>query len=92
MTQREMVQAIATAIHTEIRIEELTPSAARQMFSQHIPEAYVDVLLASLAKHDGVPDMVTDDVPSILGNPSRDFEAWVHENGIISYDLRWDAL
>jgi uncharacterized protein YbjT (DUF2867 family) len=89
ITQREMVQTIATAINTDIRIEDLTPSDARQMFSQHIPEVYVDVLLASLAKHDGVPDMVTAEIPNVLGRPARDFEAWVHEK--VEY-FAWPAL
>ena len=80
ITQREQALVIAEAIGRPIRVEELTPAAARDWYATFLPAWVLDATLGYWAATDGVPYQVTDEVERITGRPARTFAAWARDH------------
>ncbi|GAB2633044.1 SDR family oxidoreductase [Kribbella swartbergensis] len=81
LTQAEQVETIARVIGKEMRIEELTPAAARQsMLDLGADATLADSSVAYWASLVDTPEPVTRTVPRLTGRPALTFAEWAQEH------------
>jgi hypothetical protein len=76
----QQVEAIAAAIGTAVRFEELSREQALSEMSQRMPTAIALKLLDYMAKSVHTPPLVTADVERVLGRAARPFAQWAHDH------------
>lgn len=77
LTQAEQVEAIGEVIGRALRLEEITPHAARQQMLGIMPPQIVDLLLDTWARIADQPATVTNTVEEVTGAPAHTFRDWV---------------
>lgn len=80
ISQMQQVEAIAAAIGTAVRFEELSREQALSEMSQRMPTAIALKLLDYMAKSVHTPPLVTADVERVLGRAARPFAQWAHDH------------
>ncbi|WP_432994812.1 NAD(P)H-binding protein [Dactylosporangium sp. CA-233914] len=80
VTQRRQAELIAAAIGRPVRVEELTPEQARQVYATIVPEWVLDATLGYWAATDGVPYEVNDLVRRLTGRSARTFAQWARDH------------
>jgi len=80
LTQQQEVEIISTVIGKPINVEKLTPDQARESMVKFMPPQFVEAMLSLLAKADGVPAQVSDEVQKITGKKARTYAEWVQSH------------
>ncbi len=80
LTLSAQVQAVGEAIGRPLRLEEVSPEAARQAMLQRVPEQIVDTMMELQAKSVGREAFVTDTVEKVTGRPARTFAQWAADH------------
>ncbi|WP_424528822.1 NAD(P)H-binding protein [Sphaerisporangium viridialbum] len=80
LTLSAQVRAVGEAIGRPLRLEEVSPEAARQAMLQRVPEQIVDTMMELQAKSVGREAFVTDTVEKVTGRPARTFAQWAADH------------
>ncbi|HEV2855182.1 MAG TPA: NAD(P)H-binding protein [Thermoanaerobaculia bacterium] len=78
LSQREQVVTLGEGIGRPLRLEEISPEAARHEL--RFPEAALNMLLHAWAAAIGQPALVTSTVEEITGRAARTFRDWVADH------------
>ena len=81
LTQSDQVRLVGEATGRPLRLEEISPEAAREaMTSQHIPDFVVDTMLDLYAASVGQEATLTHTVEEVTGSPARTFAQWAADH------------
>jgi uncharacterized protein YbjT (DUF2867 family) len=80
LSQFEQISTIGRALGRALRIEEISPDAARRELLTIGPLAAVNMLLTAWAAAVGQPAHVTSTVAEITGAPAHTFHDWASDN------------
>lgn len=80
LSQREQVQAIATALGRPLRFEDEPPAQALERMATRLPRAAAERLLEYLQRSIDAPPALSDAVPRLTGRPGRDFARWARDH------------
>jgi uncharacterized protein YbjT (DUF2867 family) len=80
LSQAGQVSTIGRVLGRSLRIEEISPDAARRELLAIMPASVVNMLLDAWAAGTGQPALVTSTVAEITGTPARTFHDWVTDH------------
>jgi uncharacterized protein YbjT (DUF2867 family) len=81
LTQAEQIAAIGAAIGRSLRFEEIPPDEARPgLVAAFGDEAFVDSALRTWESFIDDPEIVTDTVAGITGNPATPLQDWADQH------------
>lgn len=79
-TQVDQVKIIAEVTGRPLRLEEISPEAARKELFTGMPPAFVEVILDAYAGFVDEPEPVSGTVEDITGAPALTFREWVRDH------------
>ncbi|MFJ4785191.1 NAD(P)H-binding protein [Streptomyces sp. NPDC088794] len=79
LSAHEQAAVLGEILGRPVRLRDLSPEQRReQLLAAGLGEAYADALvIAARFIQDGGSDVVTEDVPEVLGRPARTYREWV---------------
>ncbi|MFK0255627.1 NAD(P)H-binding protein [Streptomyces sp. NPDC090445] len=80
LTFADQLSILGRALGRPVPCETVTAEQWKAEAAAYIPGPFADALLDYWAAGDGVPAVLTDEVPRLTGHPARSFATWVEDH------------